>query len=68
MAALSLALPQFRNSAPLAPPVGCLMDWASYFFCVCIAILSFTGIFSTLITQSPQVGGWPQSTEALSLR
>eukprot|EP00276_Gloeochaete_wittrockiana_P006703 CAMPEP_0184654914 /NCGR_PEP_ID=MMETSP0308-20130426/12569_1 /TAXON_ID=38269 /ORGANISM="Gloeochaete witrockiana, Strain SAG 46.84" /LENGTH=189 /DNA_ID=CAMNT_0027091123 /DNA_START=563 /DNA_END=1132 /DNA_ORIENTATION=+ len=59
---MMFALPSFRNSAPLVPPVGCLMDFASFFWTVIIAICSFVGIFVIIIIQD-----WPKTNPASSI-
>ncbi len=35
------ALPNIRNQLPGAPPVGAIIDFASYFWCLIIAIAHF---------------------------
>lgn len=39
------ALPALRNSVPLAPPVGSLLDYASFFWSMLIAVVQFCALF-----------------------
>eukprot|EP00741_Cyanophora_paradoxa_P007702 tig00001187_g7451.t1 len=50
------ALPYFRNSAPLAPPIGCMLDFCSFFWTEIVIVSSFVMIFSRFIIQSQQAG------------
>eukprot|EP00698_Gefionella_okellyi_P004481 TRINITY_DN14120_c0_g1_i1.p1 TRINITY_DN14120_c0_g1~~TRINITY_DN14120_c0_g1_i1.p1 ORF type:complete len:364 (+),score=84.24 TRINITY_DN14120_c0_g1_i1:35-1093(+) len=43
LAALIFALPALRNTAPLGPPIGCLLDYSSFFWAMLTAILTFVG-------------------------
>ncbi|WP_424217140.1 DUF4436 family protein (plasmid) [Streptomyces sp. BI20] len=53
MAATLFALAAFRNTAPGAPPIGCLMDWIAFLWAetliaLCIIAVVLTGIRGSL--------------------
>ncbi len=43
---LMFALPSIRNTMPAAPPFGAVIDFASFFWAMLVAILCF--VFSTM--------------------
>mmetsp|Transcript_27950 Transcript_27950/g.45375 ORF Transcript_27950/g.45375 Transcript_27950/m.45375 type:complete len:555 (+) Transcript_27950:91-1755(+) len=65
---MTFALPMFRNSAPLAPPIGCLMDFSSFFWTEFITIASFTAIFGTFILQKPVPAPAPPPSAPMPVR
>ncbi|MER5831220.1 DUF4436 family protein [Streptomyces sp. NPDC002130] len=53
MAATLFALAAFRNTAPGAPPIGCVMDWFAFFWAetiiaLCLIVVVTAGIRSAL--------------------
>jgi hypothetical protein len=46
------AVPALRNTAPLSPPFGCTLDYASFFWCMLICVLGFVGMTCRYIYQS----------------
>jgi hypothetical protein len=48
---LLFALPAFRNTAPTSPPIGCLLDFAAFYWAMLIAVCCLVGILFRYISQ-----------------